>query len=324
MSGIVLDATGQPVGGEARQIAVLPTTAIIENPYSAPLASFLNMLADPKISADEMNARLSVLERMMALEKAFEERQIEREKRDAEKAFHQALAQAKGEIPPIKRTKNVKFKSKDPNKAETNYWHEELGEIGRICVPILAKYGLHYDFLVEQGIPNKPVSVQCVLHHCLGHSVTGLAAFGPPDTSGNKNTMQQSESTVSYLKRSTVKAALGLSVGDVDDDGRASEQQPDEPKITAEQVAEIDRLIAALPRSHITNDTAGLCRQLRIETVEDLPASQYQDCVDRIATAKAKREEAIAADKARQADTDKIKQDADRAAAPGSKQRTMI
>lgn len=324
MSGVILDQDGRQV--EARQqVAVQGQQAMaaVENPYTAPLASFMNMLADPKISAEDMNARLAVMERMMALEKVFEDRQIEREKRDAEKAFHRDLAMAKGEIPPIKRTKNVKFPSKDRDKQGTNYWHEDFGEINKICVPILAKYGLHYDFLVEQGIPNQPVSVQCVIHHSLGHSVSGKTAYGPRDDSGNKNIMQQSESTVTYLKRSTVKAALGLAAGDIDDDGRGATEQAakDEPKITAAQVETIEKLIAALPNSHVTRDTDLLLGKLKTEkgifaeTLEEIPASAYEDCLGRLAHAKATRDAFIAAAKAQsEDDANKIRDSALQAA----------
>lgn len=305
-----MDQDGRQVSGEARQQVTVQSQqamAAVENPYTAPLASFMNMLADPKISAEDMNARLAVMERMMALEKVFEDRQIEREKRDAEKAFHRDLAMAKGEIPPIKRTKNVKFPSKDQHKQGTNYWHEEFGEINKICVPILAKYGLHYDFLVEQGIPNQPVSVQCVIHHSLGHSVSGKPAYGPRDDSGNKNIIQQSESTVTYLKRSTVKAALGLAAGEIDDDGRTAEQPP-EPKVTGEQVETIEKALKALPYFHATRDTNHVLKEFGVESIEDLPASRFRDCMARIAEAKIKRDELKAKE-------DKAKEDADADAA---------
>jgi hypothetical protein len=83
---------------------------------------------------------------------------------------------------------------------------------------------------------NNAITVSCRLCHRNGHVET-VTMSGPRDESGNKNSLQQSGSTVSYLMRYTLKAALGIAAGDKeeDDDGHGSElSEKDKEKIFKE------------------------------------------------------------------------------------------
>jgi len=135
-------------------------------------------------------------------------------------AFDAALAQAKGEIGPIAKNRHVFFKAKNGG-ADTNYRHEDLAEIARTVDPILTKYGLSYTFKTHQDFEaGGRVTVTCKLRHSQGHiEETTLSAS--PDSSGNKNNLQAVASSVTYLQRYTLKAALGLAVSN-DDDAQAA------------------------------------------------------------------------------------------------------
>src|SRR6478736_6275171 len=77
------------------------------------------------------------------------------EKNEGRKAFDQAMADAKAEIPVINKNREVDFTSQ---KGRTHYKYEDLGEIARVVSPILAKYGLSYRFRATSNV-NEPVSV---------------------------------------------------------------------------------------------------------------------------------------------------------------------
>lgn len=137
----------------------------------------------------------------------------------ARKAFDNAMADAKAEIPVIRKNRTVGFDSRKAGSARTDYAHEDLAEIARTVDPILGSHGLSYRFRVTSNL-NEPVTVTCVVSHRDGHfEETTLRAAR--DDSGNKNAIQQIGSTITYLQRYTLKAALGLAAAK-DDDGRDS------------------------------------------------------------------------------------------------------
>ena len=89
------------------------------------------------------------------------------------------------------------------------------------------------------------ISVTCVLTHEMGHSEeTTLKAS--PDTSGSKNSIQAIGSTVTYLERYTLLAAVGLAAAGMDNDGRAADEEQ-KPKTPEERVAECLSLIKEAP-----------------------------------------------------------------------------
>jgi hypothetical protein len=138
----------------------------------------------------------------------------------ARKAFDNAMADARAEIPVIRKDRRVGFDSKKVGATRTDYAHESLAEIARTIDKILSAHGLSYRFRVSSEI-NQPVKVTCIISHRDGHfEETSLQAGR--DDSGNKNAIQQVGSTVTYLQRYTLKAALGLSAAE-DDDGKSSE-----------------------------------------------------------------------------------------------------
>ena len=56
---------------------------------------------------------------------------------------------------------------------------------------------------------NQPVSVTCIVSHRSSYSETNTPSAGRDD-SGKKNSIQQVGSTITYLQRYTLKAALGF------------------------------------------------------------------------------------------------------------------
>lgn len=200
----------------------------------------------------ERGADLAMVEKLMDL--------AERQDRlQARRAYDEAIAAAKAEIPVIRKNRQVKFASKNGG-ADTNYVHEDLAEIARVVTPILSRHGLSYRFRTHYE-PNQPVSVTCIISHKQGYSEENTLP-GPPDNSGNKNSLQAIGSTCTYLQRMTLKAALGLAAA-ADDDGNSSDSA--DPPITEEE------LNALRSRIDETNaDTARLCEALKVDALPDL------------------------------------------------------
>lgn len=190
------------------------------------------------------------LEKLMALQERWEANQ-------ARKAFDDAMAAAKAEIPVIIKSREVDYTS---SKGRTHYRYEDMAGIAKVVNPILSKHGLSYRFRTSSAA-NEPVTVTCVVSHRLGYSEENTLSAGRDD-SGNKNAIQQVGSTITYLQRMTLKAALGLAASD-DDDGRRSEQSA-EP-ITQDQVSKVRALI-----EETDTDIAKFCQYMGVEAVTEI------------------------------------------------------
>lgn len=205
------------------------------------------------------NATPETLERLLALQERWEANQ-------ARKAFDEAMAAAKAEIPVILKNRVVDFTGK--TGIRTHYRHEDLGEIARTVDPILAKHGLSYRFRTQSPI-GEPVTVTCIVSHRDGHSEENTLV-GPRDDSGNKNPIQSVGSTITFLQRYTLKAALGLAAAE-DDDGRKSDATAEDGPITEDQVKAIQKMA-----DDVGADLARFCAYFKIEAVPDLPRSQFE------------------------------------------------
>src|SRR5262249_51399435 len=137
------------------------------------------------------------------------------------------------EIPTIRKNRQVGFESKKAGASRTDYRHEDLAEIARTIDPILSKHGLSYRWRTT-SVPNEPVTVVCVVSHRDGYSEENTLCAGRDD-SGNKNSIQAIGSTITYLQRYSLKAALGLAASN-DDDGDTSDNSDAISDEQAEQI----------------------------------------------------------------------------------------
>lgn len=210
--------------------------------------------------AVSQGASIEVMEKLMALHERWEASQ-------ARKAFDEAIASAKAEIPVIIKNRRVGFDSKKPGASRTDYRHEDLAEIARTVDPILGKYGLSYRFRATSTL-NEPVTVTCIVSHRLGHSEENTLSAGRDD-SGNKNSIQAIGSTVTYLQRYTLKSALGLAASNDDDAGAVK----DSAAITDDQAKELNDLIIKSK-----TDIAKFLTWAKVESVADIRAQYFDSC----------------------------------------------
>lgn len=205
--------------------------------------------------AIEKGATMDVLEKFMALHERYEASQ-------ARKAFDEAMADAKAEIPTINKNRKVDFTSA---KGRTNYRYEDLAEIARTVDPILSRFGLSYRFRTTSQV-NEPITVTCIVSHRGGHSEENTLA-GPRDESGNKNAIQAIGSTLTYLQRMTLKAALGLSASE-DDDGRDAGLSG---VVTDKQRDELAELIEASG-----TDLSKFCGLIGVDALSKVAAKDFE------------------------------------------------
>lgn len=206
----------------------------------------------------QSGASLEMMEKLIGLQERWMAGQ-------ARRAFDEAIAAAKAEIPVIAKDRKVGFESKKPGAAATSYKHESLGEIARTIDPILAKHGLSYRWRSSQG--DGGISVTCVLSHKDGH-FEETTLRGGADSSGNKNPLQAVASTTTYLSRYTLKLALGLATAEGDDDGQSAHPSA---KITEEQVNELIALA-----DETSADKSKICKWLGVESVPEIPAAAFE------------------------------------------------
>lgn len=204
--------------------------------------------------AVESGADIDMIEKLMNLQERWEANQ-------ARKAFDNAMAGAKADIPTITKNREVDFTSP---KGRTNYRYEDLGEIAKVVSPILAKHGLSYRYRVTSNL-NEPVTVTCIVSHRDGHFEETTLCAGRDD-SGNKNSIQQVGSTLTYLQRMTLKAALGLAVSN-DDDGKQADATD---AINLEQV---EQLVALA--DDVGADKEAFCRYFRVAGLADITTKDF-------------------------------------------------
>jgi hypothetical protein len=208
--------------------------------------------------AVEGGADIDVLEKLMGLSERWEANQ-------ARKAFDNAMSAAKAEIPVILKNRVVDFTSQ---KGRTHYRHEDLAEIARTVSPILAKHGLSYRYRTTSNL-NEPVTVTCIVSHRDGHFEENTLSAGR-DESGNKNSIQAVGSTLTYLQRMTLKAALGLAASD-DDDGAAIS--------TGDKITDQQRTALVDLADEVGADKVAFCKYMKIASLADLPTKDFNRAV---------------------------------------------
>ncbi|MGJ4954597.1 ERF family protein [Bradyrhizobium sp. HKCCYLRH2015] len=206
----------------------------------------------------------------------------------ARKAFNNALADAKTQLPTIRRNRMV---DETRGSDRATYSYEDLAEVVEAVVPILSAHGLSHRWKLS-GRPGEPVSVTCVISHRDGHQEENEISANA-DQTGGKNSIQGIKSAVSYLERITLMASLGLASKGGDDDGRgtnapASFTYAAPPgSITEEQAAFIRTALKEKNASECAflqfAASKGIFSDGRKQTITEIPAEKYGFCINTIA-----------------------------------------
>jgi hypothetical protein len=178
------------------------------------LAAVATTPADLLSMALSQGADLDRLERLMALQTQWEEK-------EARKAFVEAMTAFKAEPIEILKNKRVSFTTQ---KGTTSYNHAELSDVVDAAITGMAKHGLSHSWDLNQS-ENGWIEVTCVVTHSQGHSKS-VSLKSQKEDSGTKNHIQAVASAITYLERYTLLAALGLATKGHDDDGRGASSAP--------------------------------------------------------------------------------------------------
>ena len=154
---------------------------------------------------------LDQFERMMALQEKWE-------RREAEKAFSEAMTAFRALNIKIPKRKQVDFENRSGGR--TQYKHAELDDVTDLLGPALSANGFSWSWRPRQE--GGFITITCILRHRLGHTEE-VSLSCPPDASGGKNAIQAVISTTTYLERHTLKAVTGTAESGDDDDGKGSD-----------------------------------------------------------------------------------------------------
>lgn len=210
--------------------------------------------------AVDAGASVEALERLVALKE-----RLDRE--SARRAFAAALAAAQAEMPEVPRRHRAEIVSR--SGARYSYSYAALEDITRVIQPVMRRHGLSYAWDVTQA--EGALLVTCVLRHVDGHEVR--AGFPVPvDTAARMSAAQQNGAALTYGRRQSLIAVLGLTTADEDVDGVGDGLEAG--TITPQQAADLDALI----------DEVGADRQkflgwAGVERLEDLTTAKYQAAV---------------------------------------------
>lgn len=170
------------------------------------------------------------------------------EANEAKKQYVNAMAKFRKICPKIGKTKEAH-----------NSMYAGLAETIDQIKEQMSESGLAHSWQTSQT--DNVITVTCSITHIGGHS-SQTSLSGEPDTSGSKNKIQAVGSTVAYLERYTLFAALGLASGDMDSSGDSpteyiSKEQSEALRTLAEEVgADLQKFCAymnvtAIPYIHL-------------------------------------------------------------------------
>lgn len=126
-------------------------------------------------------------------------------------AWTEAFTKAQAEFPKIAKGKTV-------NTGSFSYKYADLGSIVDAVTPVLLEYGLS---VAQSAVSDGgTVGVQTRIYHAAGH----CESFGPLFLPGG-NDPKAAGSAVTYARRYSLCAALGIAADEDDDGAAASKRQ---------------------------------------------------------------------------------------------------
>jgi len=190
-----------------------PDTQVIDMGNAVPEFHPLELVDEPgpaqmMIDAKQAGFNAQEIQEMMDL-------QDRHDKRQAKKAFDQAMAAFKRNPPKV---------YKDMVNSQYSSGYTSIGNLVSTVNEAMGPYGLNarWDFTPPENAKPGLIYCTCILAHAQGHEVS-VTLDGEADTSGAKNPLQQRRSTRTYLRIETFEAVTGMaSQYNIDDDGNAS------------------------------------------------------------------------------------------------------
>ena len=187
------------------------------------------------------------------------------EDRRSEREFSDLFRQFQEECPDIVKRRQVNVATK--NGSSYSYSFAPLEDIDRIVKPILQRLGFSYSW--DSKETDGRMVVSCSLRHRNGHRET--STFIAPMASGTPtmSEIQKHASSMSYAKRQSLIAVLGITTADTDTDAT------DPSTVTKEEAAELLDLAES-----VGADREKFLKWIGAESFETILAAQYTTAVN--------------------------------------------
>lgn len=187
--------------------------------------------------------------------------------RSAAREFADAMAQFQEACPAIPKSSTAKVTSKRTG-ATFGYTYAELDQIAETVRPHLHSLGMSFSW--DSSLSDKMVTATCTLRHRNGHAATSHFSC-PTDSESAMSGQQQHAAALTFAKRQSLIAVLGLTTTDADTgDAGASVE-----RIGPKQAALLEALI-----QEVGTDKSRLLRWLGVAALADIPASDYARAVN--------------------------------------------
>lgn len=206
--------------------------------------------------AIEKNLDVDKLERLVALK-------VDEDKRRAERAFFEAMAEFQKRCPLIDKGKTVDYVTR--SGVRVHYKHAELKHIQRAIGPICADLGFSYYWTHEER--DGKLTETCILSHIAGHSRSSSFTIPIANNNPGMSDQQKPAAAQTFAQRYSLIAVFGLITSDPDTDAEeagggetVTQDQADTLRALAEEVGvKVERILKAA----------------KVERLEDVKASQY-------------------------------------------------
>lgn len=168
------------------------------------------------MAALDKGAAVETIEKLVTLAK-------EMDAFNAKKAYDYAVAEFQRDAPVIKKTRTANIRGSGANYS---YTFAGLPDISKVILPKLGALGLSISYRFPDPKKNNAIAVICRLSHSMGHyEESGTLEITKP-TSGGNNEAQREAIAISYAKRYSLTAMLGLSPEDEEDTDGSMEEKP--------------------------------------------------------------------------------------------------
>lgn len=182
-----------------------------------------------------------------------------------------ALSKAQGEMQAaIKDKVNPFFKSA----------YADLGSIWDAARPVLSKYGLCIMQTTEMSTDGTKVIMVTTLAHTSGQWVKSYIPLNP-----SKNDSQGMGAAITYLRRYSLSAIVGV-VCDDDDDGeeavgrgKANPPPAQTERLGKTEVIALTTLIQNLDEESNKSFTSWIKKEFNALSIQDIPKAAYEKCI---------------------------------------------
>lgn len=231
-----------------------PQIPVVASDAASIMSVIAKAASDPQTDVDKMGRLLEMYERVKAQE--------------AQQRFHEAMTAAQTDMRPI---------AANADNPQTKSKYATYHALDKALRPIYTKQGFALSFDTGDA-PDAHVKVLCHVSHRDGHAKT-YSVLMPADGKGAKggDVMTRTHAAgaaMTYGQRYLLKLIFNVAIG-ADDDGNGAATPI--AKVSKEQVKTLLDLIA-----RTKGDIEKFCKAFGIEAVPDLPASRFNEAIERI------------------------------------------